>query len=186
MLRRIWRMVFQLAGFAFAAAMLIVLRFVRAMDDLRQERDALHQMNRGQRPLREGTSQSFRSGLLSEPVSIAINGKLQIGLCLLLWMGFLFGLPKIGHGNEAHVKLMAASEEVRRAAFQIIIGGAGESCDNVRRTFFQAEKASGEAIWNIECETGSYSVTVTPDGKTRLISCGQRMRLEGKRCFEPM
>jgi hypothetical protein len=81
---------------------------------------------------------------------------------------------------------MAASEEQRRAAFQIVIGGAGERCDNVTKMFFQGEKPNGEAIWNIECDTESYNVTVSPDGKTKLISCVQQMHLEGRQCFKPM
>ena len=108
------------------------------------------------------------------------------GLLVLLWVGILLGLPTSGHANDAHNQLMATTEEHRRAAFQVVIGGAGERCDSVKRTFFQGEKPNGDAIWNIECDNESYSIVVAPDGKTKLISCAQLMRLGGMPCFRPM
>jgi hypothetical protein len=71
-------------------------------------------------------------------------------------------------------------------ALQVVIGGAGERCDRVRRTFFQGRRPNGEAVWNIECDTESYSIVVAPDGKTKLISCDRLMRLGGMQCFKPM
>ena len=103
----------------------------------------------------------------------------------LLWLGLLLILPKAGHGNEANDQLLAAPEDHRRLALQVVIGGAGDRCDRVVRTFFQGQKPNGEAVWNIECDTDSYSVVVAPDGKTKLITCGQLMRLGGE-CFKPM
>jgi hypothetical protein len=107
-------------------------------------------------------------------------------LLRLLWAGLFVGLPQLGYGNEAHNQLMATSEEHRRAALQVVIGGAGERCDGVKRTFFQGEKPNGDAIWNIECDNESYSIIVAPDGKTKLISCAQLTRLGGTPCFKPM
>ena len=103
----------------------------------------------------------------------------------LLWLGLLVMLPKVGHANEANDQLRAASEEHRQLALQVVIGGAGDRCDRVIRTFFQGEKPNGEAVWSIECDNDSYSVYVAPDGKTKLITCGQLMRLGGE-CFKPM
>jgi hypothetical protein len=96
-------------------------------------------------------------------------------LLRLLWLGLFVSLPELGHGNEAHNQLMATSEEHRRAALQVVIGGAGERCDSVKRTFFQGEKKNGDAIWNIECDRESYSIIVAPDGKTKLISCANSL-----------
>jgi hypothetical protein len=105
----------------------------------------------------------------------------------LLWMGLFVCLPKLGHGNDANNQLLAATEEHRRAALQVVIGGAGERCDVVKRTFFQGEKPNGDAVWNIECDNDSYSIIIAPDGKTRLISCAQLVRLGGVPCFsKPM
>jgi hypothetical protein len=104
----------------------------------------------------------------------------------VLWLGLLVFAPKAGHGNEANDQLLAASEEHRRLALQVVIGGAGDRCDRVIRTFFQGQKPNGEAVWNIECDTDSYSVVVAADGKTKLITCGQLMRLGGMQCFKPM
>jgi hypothetical protein len=106
------------------------------------------------------------------------------GLIRLLWVGLSVGLPTVGRANDAQNQLMATTEEHRRAAFQVVIGGAG--CDDVKRTFFQGEKPNGDAIWNIECDNDSYSIIVAPDGKTKLISCAQLMRLGGTQCFKPM
>jgi hypothetical protein len=108
------------------------------------------------------------------------------GLLRLLWVGLLVGLPTVGRANDAQNQLMATTEEHRRAAFQVVIGGAGERCDIVKRTFFQGEKPNGDAIWNIECDNDSYSIIVAPDGKTKLISCAQLTRLGGTPCFKPM
>jgi len=108
------------------------------------------------------------------------------GLIRLLWVGLSVGLPTVGRANDAQNQLMATTEEHRRAAFQVVIGGAGERCDDVKRTFFQGEKPNGDAIWNIECDNDSYSIIVAPDGKTKLISCAQLMRLGGTQCFKPM
>ena len=104
----------------------------------------------------------------------------------LLWLGLLVMLPKVGHANEANDQLRAASEEHRQLALQVVIGGAGDRCDRVVGTFFQGQKLNGEAVWNIECDTDSYSVVVAPDGKTKLITCGQLMQLGGTQCFKPM
>ena len=107
------------------------------------------------------------------------------GLIRLLWVGPFLGLPTVGLANDAQNHLMATTEEHRRAAFQVVIGGAGERCDIVKMTFFQGEKPNGDAIWNIECDNDSYSI-VAPDGKTKLISCSQLIRLGGTQCFRPM
>jgi hypothetical protein len=117
-----------------------------------------------------------------------MNKSLSTRFFGLLWLGLLVMLPKAGQGNEANeanVQLLAASEEHRRLALQVVIGGADDSCDRVIRTFFQGEKPNGEAVWSIECDNDSYSVFVAPDGKTKLITCGQLMRLGGE-CFKPM
>jgi len=63
----------------------------------------------------------------------------------LLWLGLLI-LPKAGLGKEANDQLLAASEEHRRLALEVVIGGAGERCDRVRRTFFQGRRPNGEAV----------------------------------------
>ena len=111
---------------------------------------------------------------------------LSTGSFRLLWLGLLMILPKAGFGNEANLQLLATSEEHRRAAFQVLIAGVGDRCDSIRRTFFQEERPNGEAIWSVECDSDSYNVVVAPDGKTKLISCGELMRLEGRECFRPM
>ena len=94
-------------------------------------------------------------------------------------------VKRIETGAGPKVSDEARNEEHRRAAFQVVVGGAGERCDSVKRTFFQGERPNGDAIWNIECDNDSYSI-VAPDGKTKLISCSQLIRLGGTQCFRPM
>jgi hypothetical protein len=52
-------------------------------------------------------------------------------------------------GNEANKQFMASSEEQRRAAFRIVLAGAGETCTGITRTYFQGGDSYGTC--HLEC-----------------------------------
>ena len=90
--------------------------------------------------------------------------------------------------NEAHEQLLSSPEDVRRAAFQLIVTGAGETCNAVTRIYFQGEAAGGHAVWNIDCGgDNAYSIDIAPNagGSTRLIPCRLIQHVEGRECFKP-
>jgi hypothetical protein len=92
-----------------------------------------------------------------------------------------------GNSNEANDQLIAAPDEQRRTAFQIILAGAGETCNTVTRTYFQGETAAGDAVWNVDCvNDGSYSISIAKSGNTKLIACRLLQRLDGTECFKPL
>jgi hypothetical protein len=92
-------------------------------------------------------------------------------------------------GNEANKQFMASSEEQRRAAFRIVLAGAGETCTGITRTYFQGETATGHAIWSVDCGgDNAYSISIAPDegGSTKLIACRVLQQLDGMECFKPL
>jgi hypothetical protein len=101
------------------------------------------------------------------------------------------GISLVGgtSANEANRQLMASSEENRRAAFRLILVGAGERCGIVMRTYFQGETASGTAVWSVDCgQDGAYNINIAADegGSTKLISCARLQQLGGSECFKPL
>jgi hypothetical protein len=91
--------------------------------------------------------------------------------------------------NEANKQFLASSEEQRRTAFQIILAGAGETCNSVVRTYFQGETPAGQAIWDIDCgRDNAYRISIAPDegASSKLISCRSLRQIKREECFKPL
>jgi len=112
----------------------------------------------------------------------------MVGKLLLITITGICGHAQTLLANEAHEQLMASSEEVRRAAFRLIVAGAGETCRTVTRTYFQGETATGGAVWNIDCgKDNAYRIEIAPaDGSTKLIDCRLIQPLQATECFKPL
>src|SRR5262245_13253926 len=99
-----------------------------------------------------------RSGFHSH---VEASGAITMAITLL----YVTGTPATA--NEANNQFVAATEEQRRAAFQIILAGAGEACNTVTRAYFQGESTAGDAVWNVDCVAdGSYSIRIATSGNT--------------------
>jgi hypothetical protein len=64
------------------------------------------------------------------------------------------------------------------------ISSAGETCDQVTRTFLQGTH-EGFQMWNAECADGhTYGLLGDADDGVRVLSCDAAERITGTKCFE--
>ena len=62
-----------------------------------------------------------------------------------------------------------------------------KTCNTVTRSYFQGESPSGDAVWNIACGADHvYSISIAPQGGTKLITCRALKQIDGTECFKPL
>jgi len=86
--------------------------------------------------------------------------------------------------SSAAVDALVPGQLARAAALKTEISSAGETCDQVTRTFLQGTH-EGFQVWNAECADGrTYGILGDADDGVRVLSCDAAERITGTKCFE--
>jgi hypothetical protein len=86
--------------------------------------------------------------------------------------------------SGAAVDALVPGQLARAAALKTEISSAGETCDQVTRTFLQGTH-EGFQMWNAECADGhTYGLLGDADDGVRVLSCDAAERITGTKCFE--
>lgn len=89
--------------------------------------------------------------------------------------------PPVSH---AAVDALVPGQLARAAALKTAISSAGETCDEVTRTFLQGAH-DGAQVWNAECADGhTYGIVGGGDDGVRVLSCSASEGVTGTPCFE--
>ena len=86
--------------------------------------------------------------------------------------------------SGAAVDGLVPGQLARAAALKTEISSAGETCDQVTRSFLQGTH-EGFQVWNAECADGhTYGILGDADDGVRVLSCDAAERVTGTKCFE--
>lgn len=130
-----------------------------------------------------GVTKATRSGRLLAPYALGALG----ALCALLSAGC--GAPASDAApppiSGASVDALVPGQFARAAALKTQISSAGETCDEVTRTFLQGTH-DGFQVWNAACADGhTYGLLGDADDGVRVLSCSAVEDITGTPCFEP-
>jgi hypothetical protein len=86
--------------------------------------------------------------------------------------------------SSASAEALVPVQLARAAALKTEISSAGETCDQVTRTFLQGTY-DGFQMWNAECADGhTYGILGDAHDGVRVLSCDAAERITGTKCFE--
>jgi hypothetical protein len=114
-----------------------------------------------------------------------------LGFLALVFIGSLLpeqpSTPSTKSQSRPDASLVGTDVEQRARLLGAVVASAGETCDEVTRSFHQGTSPGGDTTWNVACRDGhEFAVLIKNDstGSTRVLSCDV-MRAVGKvDCFE--
>ncbi len=96
----------------------------------------------------------------------------------------VFVMGSIAYANNASNMLSIYSKSKRAEVLTGVVNSAGFSCGRVTVSFYKGVDKDDGAYWDVACTNGiSYTVQITSDSSTKVISCALMNQI-GVTCFK--